>query len=346
MHMHTSPNPYYNQAPEQGGFAQQQQPANFGGRAPENAAPEGRQYGSFGSSYTPAGFTPQSYNPQGGFEAEQGYAPQGGQGQMGTGPSTPNMAQGNMPQQFGRAVAPAPAPQGAMYGGYNNGNTQTRGGYNRGGYRSNRGGYGYRNKFNRGSYEEQNSGPICQVVRSIGEVGEPSPSNWVCELNVISWNSRPVKYDLREWAPQHTRSGRGITLSLNQLLCLFEVLCREINALQASADFNQWVINDYIPEHLEPFEDMGVMYQQEAQPQPDPAVAAYAIEPAAAEVTTAPQVGIVPDTGLASVAQADPASAFSQGLEHAATELKAQIEATPAKAATKKEAKAAKDTAK
>ncbi|UYY06474.1 YdbC family protein [Enterococcus faecalis] len=33
------------------------------------------------------------------------------------------------------------------------------------------------------------------------------------ELNLISWNGRPPKFDLREWAPDHEKMGKGITLT-------------------------------------------------------------------------------------------------------------------------------------
>ncbi|PQF54471.1 hypothetical protein CUS76_10735 [Enterococcus faecalis] len=36
---------------------------------------------------------------------------------------------------------------------------------------------------------------------------------WRKELNLISWNGRPPKFDLREWAPDHEKMGKGITLT-------------------------------------------------------------------------------------------------------------------------------------
>ena len=38
------------------------------------------------------------------------------------------------------------------------------------------------------------------------------PSGWANELNLISWNGGPVKYDIRDWSPDHTHMTRGITL--------------------------------------------------------------------------------------------------------------------------------------
>ena len=36
---------------------------------------------------------------------------------------------------------------------------------------------------------------------------------WRKALNLISWNGRPPKFDLREWAPDHEKMGKGITLT-------------------------------------------------------------------------------------------------------------------------------------
>ncbi|MGC3161738.1 YdbC family protein, partial [Enterococcus faecalis] len=33
------------------------------------------------------------------------------------------------------------------------------------------------------------------------------------ELNLISWNGRPPQFDLREWAPDHEKMGKGNTLT-------------------------------------------------------------------------------------------------------------------------------------
>lgn len=56
-----------------------------------------------------------------------------------------------------------------------------------------------------------------------------SKSGWTLELNKVSWGGRPAKYDLRSWAPEHQKIGKGITLTdeeiknlknaLNELSC-------------------------------------------------------------------------------------------------------------------------------
>lgn len=36
---------------------------------------------------------------------------------------------------------------------------------------------------------------------------------WTKELNRVSFNGAPAKYDIRTWSPDHTKMGKGITLS-------------------------------------------------------------------------------------------------------------------------------------
>ncbi|MCL2210248.1 MAG: PC4/YdbC family ssDNA-binding protein [Treponema sp.] len=38
-------------------------------------------------------------------------------------------------------------------------------------------------------------------------------SGWKKELNLVSWNSRNPKLDIRDWAPDHDKMGKGVTLT-------------------------------------------------------------------------------------------------------------------------------------
>ncbi len=51
-----------------------------------------------------------------------------------------------------------------------------------------------------------------EIVEQIAVLGE-SPRGWTKELNKVSWNDYPAKYDIREWSPDHSRMGKGVTLS-------------------------------------------------------------------------------------------------------------------------------------
>jgi hypothetical protein len=62
-----------------------------------------------------------------------------------------------------------------------------------------------------------------EIVQKIG-VLSTSGKGWEKQLNLISWNDRPPKYDLREWAPDGETMGKGITLSREELLALRTLL--------------------------------------------------------------------------------------------------------------------------
>lgn len=51
-----------------------------------------------------------------------------------------------------------------------------------------------------------------EIEKEIGKLSE-SAKGWTKELNLISWNGKEAKYDLRDWAPEHEKMGKGITLA-------------------------------------------------------------------------------------------------------------------------------------
>lgn len=55
-----------------------------------------------------------------------------------------------------------------------------------------------------------------EIIEQIAILSE-SPKGWTKELNLISWNGREPKYDIRDWAPNHEKMGKGVTLSKEEL---------------------------------------------------------------------------------------------------------------------------------
>jgi hypothetical protein len=51
-----------------------------------------------------------------------------------------------------------------------------------------------------------------------------SAKGWTKELSLISWNDKSPKYDIREWSPDHSKMGKGITLTEEELKILKEKL--------------------------------------------------------------------------------------------------------------------------
>ena len=60
-----------------------------------------------------------------------------------------------------------------------------------------------------------------EIVKEIGVLSE-NARGWRKELNLISWNGRDAKYDIRDWAPEHEKMGKGITLSNEEFQVLVE----------------------------------------------------------------------------------------------------------------------------
>jgi hypothetical protein len=54
------------------------------------------------------------------------------------------------------------------------------------------------------------------IEETIG-VLSTSKSGWTRELNLVSWNGRPAKFDLRDWSPDHSKMGKGLTLTNEEI---------------------------------------------------------------------------------------------------------------------------------
>lgn len=62
-----------------------------------------------------------------------------------------------------------------------------------------------------------------EIINSVGVVSI-SASGWAKELNLISWNDREPKFDLRDWSADHQKMGKGVTLTKEELLALRDLL--------------------------------------------------------------------------------------------------------------------------
>lgn len=62
-----------------------------------------------------------------------------------------------------------------------------------------------------------------QIVKSLGVIGE-SRDGWKKEVNLVSWNDRKPKLDIREWDENHTKMSKGITLNSNEVKELKRIL--------------------------------------------------------------------------------------------------------------------------
>ncbi len=62
-----------------------------------------------------------------------------------------------------------------------------------------------------------------EIKETLGVLSENN-KGWSKELNLISWNDREPKFDVRDWSPEHEKMGKGVTLSKDELIKLREIL--------------------------------------------------------------------------------------------------------------------------
>ena len=62
-----------------------------------------------------------------------------------------------------------------------------------------------------------------EITRPLGILSQGS-RGWQKEINLVSWNERTPKIDIRDWAPEHEKMGKGITLNKEELIQLRDIL--------------------------------------------------------------------------------------------------------------------------
>ncbi len=61
-----------------------------------------------------------------------------------------------------------------------------------------------------------------EVVEQLATLSESG--NWTKQLNIVQWGDNIAKYDIRPWNKDHTKSGKGVTLTLQELVALKKAL--------------------------------------------------------------------------------------------------------------------------
>ncbi len=61
-----------------------------------------------------------------------------------------------------------------------------------------------------------------EITKELGVISEDA-KGWTKELNMISWNEREPKFDIRSWNPDHTRMSKGISLTEEEMQKLVEL---------------------------------------------------------------------------------------------------------------------------
>lgn len=61
-----------------------------------------------------------------------------------------------------------------------------------------------------------------EIVKELGVIAEAA-RGWTRELNLVSWNDKPAKFDIRDWAPDHEKMGKGVSLTEEEMEALIEL---------------------------------------------------------------------------------------------------------------------------
>lgn len=66
------------------------------------------------------------------------------------------------------------------------------------------------------NYNERRSEMEFEIKQHFGVIGLGT-NGWKKEINFVSWNGREAKIDIRDWNEDHTKMGKGLTLTGQEL---------------------------------------------------------------------------------------------------------------------------------
>lgn len=61
-----------------------------------------------------------------------------------------------------------------------------------------------------------------EITKELGVISETA-KGWTRELNMVSWNDREPKFDIRDWSPDHTRMSKGVSLTEEEMQKLVDL---------------------------------------------------------------------------------------------------------------------------
>ena len=68
-----------------------------------------------------------------------------------------------------------------------------------------------------------------EIVKEIA-VLSTGDSGYTKEINLISWNGKEPKYDIRSFSPNREKCGKGITLNADEAAALLKALQKELKS--------------------------------------------------------------------------------------------------------------------
>ena len=79
------------------------------------------------------------------------------------------------------------------------------------------------------AYTDEDDGIECEIIQSYG-IFSQGTKNWNKEINLVSWNGRPAKLDIRAWHKDHEKCGKGITLTWEEAESLSALLAKVLKS--------------------------------------------------------------------------------------------------------------------
>lgn len=61
-----------------------------------------------------------------------------------------------------------------------------------------------------------------EIKENLGVLSQ-NDSGWKKEFKIISWNSMPPKYDIRDWSPDGVKMGKGQTFTKEEMQALIKI---------------------------------------------------------------------------------------------------------------------------
>jgi hypothetical protein len=73
------------------------------------------------------------------------------------------------------------------------------------------------------AYRDEDQLFDCRIIKFYGILSQEIKS-WNKEVNLVSWNKRPAKLDIRAWQRNHKKCGKGVTLTREEAVKLLKLL--------------------------------------------------------------------------------------------------------------------------
>ena len=105
------------------------------------------------------------------------------------------------------------------------------------------------------AYKYEDEEIDCDIIESYGKFSEGN-RNWNKEVNLVSWNGRPAKIDIRSWQKNHEKCGKGIAITRTEAEELVKLLSKILKTKSGTAKSKSRVKKQPdVPKALEPFYD-------------------------------------------------------------------------------------------